>query len=99
MLNRREFLALAAALPASAARSMTSKERVDRALRGADVDRTPFTFWYHFGLQNEPGTRHAQATLEFHRKFRTDLVKVMSDYPFPKPTGAWYQVKVQQNAF
>ncbi|MFB3826251.1 MAG: uroporphyrinogen decarboxylase family protein [Bryobacteraceae bacterium] len=78
---------------------MTSKERVDRALRGEDVDRPPFTLWHHFGLQKEPGERHARATLEFHRKFRTDLVKVMSDYPFPKPAGNWYDVKVQDNPY
>ena len=43
ILNRREFLALTAATAAGAAK-MTGKERVDRALRGQDTDRTPFTF-------------------------------------------------------
>lgn len=78
---------------------MTHTERVDRALRGADVDRPPFTFYYHFGLQEFPGDRHAKATLEFHRKFHTDLVKVMSDFPYPKPEGNWYQLQVVDNPF
>lgn len=100
MLSRRKFLSLSAAVAASAAPSqMTSKERVDRVLRGQDVDRPPFTFWHHFGLQKFPGERHAKATLEFHRKFRTDLVKVMSDYPYPKPEGKWYEVKVVGSPF
>jgi uroporphyrinogen decarboxylase len=96
MLSRREFVftGIAAAAPA-----LTSKDRVDRALRGADVDRPPFSVWYHFGLEKLPGDRHARATLEFHRKFRTDLVKVMSDYPYPRPKGKWFELKAEANPF
>jgi len=78
---------------------MTPTERVDRALRGHDVDRTPFSFWHHFGLEKLPGAKHAKATLEFHRTFNTDLVKVMSDYPYPKPEEKWFQTKVLANPF
>jgi uroporphyrinogen decarboxylase len=98
MFSRREFLYLAAAAARGAAQ-MTGKERVDRALKGQDVDRTPFSFWHHFGLEKLPAERHAQATLDFHRKFHTDLVKVMSDYPFPKSAGEWYELKVLNNPF
>src|SRR5262249_23515625 len=62
---------------AAGAATMSGKERVDRAFRGQDVDRTPFTFWYHFGLEKRPGVEHTKATLDFHRRFRTDLVKVI----------------------
>ncbi|MCS7314235.1 MAG: uroporphyrinogen decarboxylase family protein [Bryobacterales bacterium] len=96
MLSRRLFL-MSAAVAAPA--RLSGRERVDRALAGADLDRPPFSFWYHFGLEKEPGERHARATLEFHRKFRTDLVKVMSDYPFPKPRGEWWKVPIQANPF
>ena len=68
-------------------------------MKGQDVDRSPFTFWYHFLLEKLPGDKHADATLAFHRKFRTDLVKVMSDYPYPKPSGNWYEVKEHNNPF
>jgi uroporphyrinogen decarboxylase len=98
MLSRREFL-IASTVSATAAPAITGKERVDRALRGADVDRPPFTFWYHFLDEREPGEAHAKYTLEFHRKFRTDLVKVMSDYPYPKPRGRWYELNVEENPF
>jgi uroporphyrinogen decarboxylase len=98
MFTRRGLLALAAA-GATAKSRMTSKERVDRALRGEEVDRPPFTFWHHFGLQKEPGERFARATLDFHRKFRTDLVKVMSDFPYPRPSGKWYELSVESNPF
>src|ERR1022692_1535880 len=38
-------------------------------------------------------------TLAFHRQFHTDLVKAMSDYPFPKPAGKWHELKVVNNPF
>ena len=98
MLTRRQFSCLPFAT-ALAASKMSSRERVDRALRGEDVDRAPFTFWHHFLLQSFPGARHAQATLDFHRRFRTDLVKVMSDYPYPKPAGDWYRLRVEENPY
>ena len=98
MPTRREFLYFTAAA-ASAASKMSSRERVDRALAGRDVDRVPFTLWHHFGLEKLPGDRHAQATLDFHRKYRTDLVKVMSDYPYPKPSGRWYELKPVDNPY
>ena len=78
---------------------MSSRERVDRAIEGREADRSPFSFWHHFGLQNEPPERFARATVDFHAKFRTDLVKVMSDFPYPKPEGLWYEVQELTNPF
>ncbi len=78
---------------------MSSTERVDHALRGEDVDRTPFSFWHHFLDEAKPPEDHARSTLEFHDKFHTDLVKVMSDYAYPKPTGVWHEPKLEQNPF
>jgi uroporphyrinogen decarboxylase len=72
---------------------MTSRERVERTLRGQDVDRPPFTFWQHFYLSQFPAEEFAAATLAFHRAYRTDLVKVMNDYPYPQP------VRVESNPF
>jgi len=108
MTNRRRFLLSAAATAgvalarpalaeAAGQNSLNRKERVDRALAGRDVDRPPFTHWHHF----EPQTpeEHAKATLEYHWKYKTDIVKVMSDYPYPKPPGNWYELKVLDNAF
>jgi uroporphyrinogen decarboxylase len=62
-------------------------ERVTSALRGAEVDRPPFSFWYHFGLQHQPGRKHAEAELDFYRAYDLDFMKVMSDYPYPLPDG------------
>ncbi len=102
MITRRGFLIAAAAVRAFAAKTgaaLSRKERVDRALKGAGVDRPPFTHWHHFGLEKEGPEKHAAATLDYHRRFRTDLVKVMSDFPYPKADGAWYSLKVNDNPF
>ena len=82
MYNRRYFLTALGALPLAAAGKLTKVERVRRALDGKDVDRPPYTYWYHFLDEKLPGERHAATSLEFARKFSPDLVKVMSDYPF-----------------
>jgi uroporphyrinogen decarboxylase len=95
MLRRSFILGAAAAIARSA--SLDCKDRVDRALAGRDVDRPPFSFWHHFGLTNPE--EHARTTLEFHRKYRTDIVKVMSDFPYPRPAGVWHQLKNESNPF
>ena len=66
---------------------MNKIERVANALKGAEVDRPPFSFWYHFGLQHMSGSNHAQAELDFYRAYDLDFLKVMSDYPYPLPGG------------
>jgi uroporphyrinogen decarboxylase len=62
-------------------------ERVLNALKGAEVDRPPFGFWYHFGLQHMPGPKHAEAEIDFFRAYDLDFLKVMNDYPYPLPEG------------
>lgn len=98
--TRRQFLISTSFATALGAREVfTPKQRVDRALAGRDVDRPPLSLWHHFGLEKEGPKRHAQQTLAFHREYGTDLVKVMSDFPFPKPSGDWWELKVQANPF
>ena len=98
---RRDFLRGAAAAAAAPgflrAAAMTPIERVDRALAGKDVDRPPFSFWHHFGLKTPE--EHAARTLAFHRAYRTDVVKVMSDFPYPKPAGKWYELQFEANPY
>jgi uroporphyrinogen decarboxylase len=108
MMNRRDFFLSAAAVAGAVCaqpvlgqvagrKPLTRKQRVDRALAGKDVDRVPFTHWRHFGPQT--AEVHAKATLDYHWKFKTDIVKVMSDFPYPKPAGNWYEAKVLDNPF
>lgn len=66
---------------------MNKIERVTNALKGDEVDRPPFSFWYHFGLQHVSGRKHAEAELDFYRAYDLDFLKVMSDYPYPLPDG------------
>ncbi|MFN0166499.1 MAG: uroporphyrinogen decarboxylase family protein [Bryobacteraceae bacterium] len=96
-LRRRELFVLPALLAAKP--GLTARERVDRAAAGQDVDRPPLSLWHHFGLEKFGAARHAEATLRFHRDYSTDLVKVMSDFPYPKPAGTWYELTPQASPF
>lgn len=110
MIARRQFLhaslttlaaaALAPPAIAAGAASLSSRARVDRALAGTDVDRPPLTLWHHFGLEAKGPAAHAEATLAFHRRYGTDLVKVMSDFPYPKPaSGSWFELREEAKPF
>lgn len=66
---------------------MNKIERITSALKGEEVDRPPFSFWYHFGLQHMAGRKHAEAEVDFYRAYDLDFLKVMSDYPYPLPDG------------
>ena len=99
MISRRQLVIGSASAALLRGAALSSKERIDRALKGEDVDRTPFSFWHHFLDENKPPENHAQSTLSFHQKFHTDLVKTMSDYPYPKPLAEWFDVKEEQNPF
>lgn len=66
---------------------MNKKERIDAVLAGNEPDRTPFTFWYHFGNQFTSGEAYADTIIEFYKFFDLDLLKVMNDYHYPYPEG------------
>lgn len=99
-MNRREFLMAAAAAPRTRKARMKPVERMELAQKGGTPDRAPFSFWHHFGLHDKPPEFHAKATLHFQLIYRMDLVKVMSDFPYPKGTGAnWWELKAVDNPF
>lgn len=99
MLSRRHFLATTVSAAVLRSAVMSSKERVDHALKGEDANRAPFSFWHHFLDENKPAESHAESTLAYHNQFHTDLVKVMSDYPYPKSKAEWFDLKVEENPF
>lgn len=66
---------------------MDKKELVQAALNGEEVDRIPFSFWYHFPADQKSGEGMAQAELNFYRKYDVDFLKVMDDNPYPAPEG------------
>src|ERR1700677_3117530 len=109
-MNRRKFLPAAAATSASLAlakplfgkrsgsAALGQKERFDRALRGQDLDRPPFTFYHHY--KRPTAQLEAQDHLEFHRTYNTDIVKVMNDFDYPQSkTGKWYQLKALDSPY
>jgi hypothetical protein len=108
-MNRRNFLSSTAAaaglllssrslLSAAADSKLSHQERVDRALAGKDVDRPPFTFYHHY--KRPTGLLEAQDHLEFHRTYKTDIVKVMNDFNYPpSTTGNWWELKPLDNPY
>ena len=108
-MNRRNFLSAAAASAGLAlsrpiygkktsSSALSHKERVDRALRGEDLDRPPFTFYHHY--KRPTAQLEAQDHLEFHRTYNTDIVKVMNDFDYPQSTtGKWYELKPLDSPF
>ena len=66
---------------------MTKIERLRAALAGGEVDRPPFTVWYHFGLQHAPAEHTARAHLDFFEAYDLDWLKIMNDYSYPMPPG------------
>ncbi len=109
--TRRRFLSMSALAVGGAvteqvwrggrvsAAALTSRERVERAWAGGEVDRPPISLWHHFGLEKDGPARHAEATLAFHRAAGTDLVKVMSDFPYPRPATQWFELTEEASPF
>ncbi len=108
-MDRRRFLSTSAASATFAlarpvfgkkvgSAALTHKQRVDRALRGQDLDRPPFTFYHHY--KRPTAQLEAQDHLEFHRTYDTDIVKVMNDFDYPQSTtGKWYELKPLDSPF
>src|SRR5271170_319624 len=107
-MNRRNFVSAAAATALAltkpvlgkmaGASALSHKERVDRALRGENLDRPPFTFYHHY--KRPTAQLEAQDHLEFHRTYNTDIVKVMNDFDYPRSTtGKWYELKALDSPF
>ena len=64
---------------------MNKTERVDRVLKGQEVDRPPLSLWYHFGVQHGSGEQFARLSLEYFLHYDFDFLKVMNDYFYPLP--------------
>ncbi|MBD3174884.1 MAG: hypothetical protein GF320_06875 [Armatimonadia bacterium] len=67
---------------------MTKRERVMAAIAGADTDRVPFSFWYHFPGGDRADEAFVRNEVEFAERYDVDLLKVMHDAPFDLPGGA-----------
>ena len=61
---------------------LTKRERIERTLRGDEVDRVPIAFWHHFPGRDATGEELAAQTIAFQRAYDVDLIKLM-------PTGLY----------
>ncbi|HWE61074.1 MAG TPA: uroporphyrinogen decarboxylase family protein [Chloroflexota bacterium] len=69
-------------LPGSSSGGMSHRERLQAALKGLPVDRTPVSFWQHFPGRDHTADLLVAATVAFQRRVDLDLVKLM-------PTGMY----------
>jgi uroporphyrinogen decarboxylase len=55
------------------------------AVKGLAVDRVPYALWQHSTVHERTVERFTRFTLEFHRRFQPDIVKVMYDEQYDLP--------------
>ena len=107
MMDRRDFLRSAAAVAgATVAQPLLARRGAHAAdaqgTRGPRAGRKrcgPGSVYALAPHGAADGRGHAKATLDYHWKFKTDIVKVMSDFAYPKPAGNWYELKALENPF
>ena len=63
---------------------------VDKALAGQEVERIPFSVWYHFPPEAMAGKACADAHLAHYRRYDLDYVKVMNDNPYDMSSSMPY---------
>jgi uroporphyrinogen decarboxylase len=64
---------------------MTARERLFAAVRGQAADRVPFALWQHSTVHERTVERFTRFTLDFHERYRPDLLKVMYDEQYDLP--------------
>ena len=66
---------------------MTKRERVLAALKGEKTDRIPYSVYMHSTVHYRTVRKFTEFTLDFHRKFDPDYVKVMYDENYDTPVN------------
>lgn len=61
---------------------MNKVERVRAALAGAEVDRVPASFWFHFTRDKARGEASVKAHLDYYRESGVDFLKIMNEHPY-----------------
>jgi uroporphyrinogen decarboxylase len=74
---------------------LTSRERVFAAAAGRAVDRVPYALWQHSTVHERTVERFTRFTLDFHDKYRPDLLKVMYDEQYDLPVDRHHLREVQ----
>jgi uroporphyrinogen decarboxylase len=79
-------LLAAMVLEGSRMSEMTKRERIKAAVACGDVDRVPFSFWYHFlEVEDKAGEEFIGSEIAFAEKYDVDFLKVMHDIPYDMP--------------
>ncbi|MBI2218336.1 MAG: uroporphyrinogen decarboxylase [Candidatus Rokubacteria bacterium] len=57
-------------------KQMTRRERIQAAIARQPADRVPYAFWRHFPKVDRNPAGLAQATLRFHERYGSDVLKI-----------------------
>lgn len=76
---------------------MTKRERLNCALKGGKPDRVPVSIYQHSTVRDRGVDEFVAYTLDFHKKYDPDYVKVMYDELYDTPVN--YQFAVDASAW
>lgn len=62
---------------------MRKQDRIQAALQGEAVDRTPYSLWRHFHKQDQTAAGLAKATLAYYQEYQLDLIKLTPSGLYP----------------
>jgi uroporphyrinogen decarboxylase len=62
---------------------MAKWERIEATIQGAEVDRTPLSFWRHYAVQEWAPGRLAELALSYYKQFDLDLIKLTPSGFYP----------------
>jgi uroporphyrinogen decarboxylase len=66
-------------------RGISPRERLFAAVKSQAVDRVPYALWQHSTVHERTVERFTRFTLDFHHRYRPDLLKVMYDEQYDLP--------------
>ena len=69
---------------------MTKYERVLKTMRCEEVDRLPWSTYLHSHVHDRGVPQFANYTLNFHKRFDPDYIKVMMDESYDSPVNVQY---------
>jgi uroporphyrinogen decarboxylase len=67
---------------------MNKIERINAVIAGKQPDRTPLSFWHHFGPEAVFGPNAVAAHLRHMETYDLDFLKVMDDNRYPRPASS-----------
>lgn len=69
---------------------MTKRDRINNAIQGKETDRVPFSIYQHSTVHERSFDNFVDYTMNFHKKYDPDYLKVMFDENYDTPVNWQY---------